>query len=111
MTIVDFIKTEFPYFDPEKENALATDVWLRKISEWEAIKNKGEDLALQATINLSDNEKRAVLAVSKALYFGGNSDFNHALWDVIHLLTGVEYDDITEKFVENLYKILYKENE
>lgn len=111
MTIVDFIKMEFPYFDPEKENALASDVWLRKISEWEAIKSKGEDLVLAATLNLSDKEKKAVLVVSKALYFGNYSDFNHALWDVIHLLTGVQYDDITEKFVENLYQILDKKNE
>lgn len=102
MTSIEFVKKEFPNIEE-----MSSGDWLRKMSEFVAIKNSS--INIEHLLSLKKNEKNAIEKAATVLMFNDNSDYKNALFAIIHFLTGIDYEDLTDEVISSISFLLSDE--
>lgn len=103
MTALEFIQKDMPYFDPNS-NSFGPDFWIRKMEQYAVI--KGAKLDIFFILNLDSNTKKALFEAAKALYLDDSSGYKNALYEVVHNLTNIQYDDLEKDLIKNIFDLL-----
>ncbi len=98
LTPQEYIKKEFPNWDGEN---LSPNVWLRKMQEFAVITNSKVEVS--HLLNLEYGTKNALRSAVAALYFNDSSDYKKALYQVVHYLAKIPYEDLTDEVVQSIY--------
>jgi hypothetical protein len=97
LTPLEFVMKEFPDMDQE----LSTDVWLRKMQEFAVLQNSKIDIS--RLLELEYTAKAGLISAISALYFSDSKEYKNALFQVVHHISGISYDDLNEETINAIY--------
>lgn len=100
LTPKEYIKKEFPDWDGEN---LSPEVWLRKMQEFAVILNS--KIEVSHLLNLEYGTKNALRSAISALYFNDSSDYKKALFQVVHCLAKIPYEDLSDEVIQSIYDL------
>ena len=99
ITPLEYVKKEFHNTDK-----LSTEDWLRKMQEFSILQNSKIDLS--HILEMSEL-KLAVLKISiTSLYFADDSNYENSLFQVIQVLTQIEWESLDKEVIKSLYYLL-----
>ena len=104
ITPLEYVLKEYPEFNPSMDD-LDNETWLRKMQEFAFIQNN-KNISIDKILSLGAKEKAALLEVVSTLSLRDNSDYQTALYSVVHHLAEIEYDQLTDTAISAIWNLL-----